>query len=102
MITLALALVVGFLFGVFALLGFGTARALRSDGWDDSNVFNFWRLLWHVFMHPEDFGKMWYLTPDQLTAIRLAQKHNDLPAKRPFWYISKDEYSEVLDSRPDE
>jgi len=54
-------------------------------GWDDSNFFNVLRVLCHLAMHPEDFVKMQY--PD---------------GKKPFWYLVKDEFSEVVNSRPNE
>jgi hypothetical protein len=57
-------------------------RARRS-GWDDSNIFNVLRVICHLALHPEDFLKMRY--PD---------------GKNPFWYLTKDEFSEVVDSRP--
>jgi len=78
----------GFAIGVLFLIGYGAKRALGSPGWDDSNVTNFLRLLSHVFLHPEDFGKMWYLDTDG-NAV-----------KKPFSYINKDELSEVVDTRP--
>ena len=42
------------------------------------------RLISHIAAHPSDFGKMQYED-----------------GKRPFWYINKDEFSEVVDTRPD-
>lgn len=77
--------IAGFLAGVLALLGYILWRMMRSDGWDKSNATNAIRLLIHVVMHPEDFGKMQY--PD---------------GKRPFWYVDKDELSEVVDARPND
>jgi len=57
-------------------------RARRS-GWDDSNIFNVFRVLCHLALHPKDFTEMQYKD-----------------GKRPFWYLTKDELSEVVDSRP--
>jgi hypothetical protein len=57
-------------------------RARRS-GWDDSNIFNVLRVICHLALHPEDFLKM---------------RYED--GKNPFWYLTKDEFSEVVDSRP--
>ena len=59
-------------------------RAMRS-GWDDSNVFNVFRVICHLALHSEDFLKM---------------RYED--GKNPFWYLTKDEFSEVVDSRPNE
>ena len=78
----------GTLFGMFCVVAYGAVRAMSSDGWDDSNLFNFLRLLLHVFMHPEDFGKMWYVDDDRQAT------------KRPFWYISGDEFQDIVQSRP--
>ena len=58
-------------------------RARRS-GWDDSNVFNVFRVICHLALHPGDFLRM---------------RYED--GKNPFWYLTKDEFSEVVDSRPD-
>ena len=78
----------GFLFGIFFFIGFGAYRALSDPEWDDSNITNFLRLLAHVFLHPGDFGKMYYIDT-------YGNKY-----RRPFWYISKDELSKVVDTRP--
>jgi len=78
----------GMLVGVVLLLGFILYRMMSNEGWDDSNITNAIRLLAHVTLHAEDFGKMWYIT-----------KH-EVPYKRPFYYVSKDELSEVVDTRP--
>lgn len=78
----------GVITGVLLLIGYGAYRAVRSDGWDDSNILNWLRLLSHVFIHPEDFGKMYY-------------KKADGSEVRPFDYISKDEFADNFpDSRP--
>jgi hypothetical protein len=90
----------GTLFGMFCVVGYGAARAMSSDGWDDSNVFNFLRLLLHVFMHPEDFGELFYLND----AARRRLKQDEFPTallQRPFWYISQDEFEGVVRSRPE-
>lgn len=67
---------IGFLFLLFA-------RARRCDGWDNSNMANLLRVLAHLATHPDDFAKMQY--PN---------------GKKPFWYLDKDEFSEVVNSRP--
>jgi hypothetical protein len=56
----------------------------RNSGWDDSNIFNTFRVLCHIALHPADFVLMQY--PD---------------GKKPFWYLVEDELSEVVNSRPD-
>lgn len=55
----------------------------RKTGWDDSNVFNVFRVLCHLALHPKDFTKM---------------RYED--GKDPFWYVTKDEFSEVVKTRP--
>lgn len=60
-------------------------RARRNSAWDDSNMTNIYRVISHLAVSPGDFGKMQY--PD---------------GKRPFWYINCDEFSEVVDSKPNE
>lgn len=80
----------GFILGLFAFIGYGAYRAVGSDGWDDSNVLNWLRLLSHCIMHPEDFARMFYLTEEQEDLIVKAGQSPE----RPFDYISKDEFSE--------
>lgn len=87
-----------FLAGALGLVLYMTIRMLKSDGWDDSNLLNGLRLLSHVAMHPEDFGKMFYLTEDQ----RKLLKNNGHNPERPFWYVSEDEFESVVKSRPDQ
>lgn len=55
----------------------------RKSGWDDSNIFNVFRVLCHLALHPDDFTKMQYED-----------------GKKPFWYLTEDEFSEVVNSRP--
>ena len=83
-----MAFLAGFLVGILFFIFYGGYRAVNSDGWDDSNLFNWLRLLAHVFLHPEDFGRMYYI-----------DKEGEI-ASRPFDYISKDEITEVVKSRP--
>jgi len=71
----------GILFCPFAIF----LRARNDDAWDDSNMMNIFRLVAHIATHPSDFGKM---------------KFDD--GTYPFWYINKDEFSEVVKSRPKE
>jgi hypothetical protein len=55
----------------------------KHSGWDDSNIFNVFRVICHLALHPEDFIRMQYED-----------------GKKPFWYLTKDEFSEIVDSRP--
>ncbi len=90
-----------FVFGAFALLGYMMHRMMGNSGWDDSNMTNAMRLISHVVMHPEDFGKMYYLTDQQRKIIMETMVYTDNAPKRPFWYVSEDELSEVVKTRPD-
>ena len=84
-ITICILLfVLGLIFGALLIPLIIYFRAMRS-GWDDSNVFNVFRVICHLALHPEDFLKM---------------RYED--GKNPFWYLTKDEFSEVVDSRPNE
>lgn len=73
----------GLFIGLFLFIGYVAHRALKSPKWDDSNLTNVIRLIAHVALHPEDFGKMTY--PD---------------GSYPFWYINKDEFEGVVKTRP--
>ena len=80
----ALVSIVSILLGIAVVPLVIYLRAIHT-GWDDSNFFNVLRVLCHLAMHPDDFTRMQY--PD---------------GKKPFWYLTKDEFSEVVDSRPNE
>jgi len=58
-------------------------RARKDSHWDDSNMTNIIRLVAHIATHPGDFGKMQYED-----------------GTKPFWYLNKDEFSEVVKTRP--
>lgn len=58
-------------------------RARKDKAWDNSNMMNIYRVVAHLATHPSDFGRMRY--EDQV---------------QPFWYINKDELSDVVKSRP--
>lgn len=77
-----------FFFGVTMLLSYQVMRMLRSDGWDKSNITNALRLIAHCTMHPEDFLHMWYVDAE------------GKPTRRPFFYLSQDELSDVVKTRP--
>ena len=86
--TTFIVFIAGFILGVFALLGYMISRMLRSDGWDSSNITNALRLISHTTLHPEDFGKMWYIDA------------GGYAAGRPFWYIGGDEFADNVRTRP--
>lgn len=76
--------IAGFILGVFVLLAYMVKRMLSSKNWDDSNITNALRVISHVVAHPDDFGKMQYQD-----------------GSFPFWYINKDEFSEIVKTRPE-
>ena len=80
---IVLAFFVTFLLGALCLPLLLFIRARRDDAWDDSNVTNMYRLIAHIGAHPSDFGKMSFED-----------------GKKPFWYINKDEFGDVVDTRP--
>jgi hypothetical protein len=84
----------GMVTGVVLLVGYGAYRAVNSDGWDDSNVLNWLRLLSYCHIHPENFSKMFYLTQEQIEKLIDFGWVNIVSDSRPFDYISKDEFSE--------
>jgi hypothetical protein len=99
----AIIMIAGFSFisGAIVLLAYILKRMMGNTGWDDSNITNALRLLSHVTLHPEDFGKMYYLTSEQLTLILQSGTAYDNPPIKPFWYVGDDELSEVVGTRPE-
>ena len=57
-------------------------RARKSGAWDKSNTFNIYRVVAHLAVHPDDFGKMYYDN-----------------GEKPFWYIDDDEFNDVVKTR---
>jgi hypothetical protein len=90
----------GFIAGMVSLLGYMMWRMMRNDGWDDSNITNAQRLLSHVVLHSEDFGRMYYLSDDQVMRLQTTEVAYDGPLKKPFWYVSEDEFQGVVNTRP--
>lgn len=83
-IAVLLAFVLGVISGIVFLFLYAFLRG-RKHGWDDSNMTNAIRLWCHVIAHPGDFLRM---------------KYED--GTKPFWYLSEDEFSEVVKTRPKE
>ena len=79
--TYILVAIVFFFLGIFSLFLYAFLRG-RKKGWDDSNLINPIRFYAHVILHPEDFPKMYYKD-----------------GSKPFWYLSKDEFSEIVKTR---
>ena len=91
-------LLLGFILGILVFIGYGAWRALHSDGWDDSNLFNWLRVLSQIYIHPEQLGTLYQLTDTQiLWVLNDASPNREL--FRPFWYISKDEFEGVVKTR---
>ena len=80
---LAIGYLVTFILGVILTPMILFLRARRDDAWDDSNMTNIYRLIAHITTHPSDFGRMQYKD-----------------GSKPFWYINKDEFADVTQTRP--
>ena len=80
---LLIGYLVTFILGVILTPMILFIRARRDDAWDDSNMTNIYRLIAHITTHPSDFGKMQYKD-----------------GTKPFWYINKDEFTDVTETRP--
>ena len=98
--TIAAIIVTSFFTGIFSLLLYILLRMMSNDGWDDSNITNALRVLSHVTLHAEDFGKMFYLNPTQVKILQETSTYQDNPLKRPFWYVNEDEFEGVVKTRP--
>ena len=66
----------------------GGVQFMKSPETDDSNLFNYLRVFGHIAKHPGDLGRLYYIS-----------KEGEI-GKRAFPYIDKDEYSEVVRTRP--
>ena len=73
MLTIVLSEILGLFIGI-TLFPIGLFLRARKSGWDDSNIFNIFHVLFHLSLHPDDFTKMYYKN-----------------GKKPFWYLTKDE-----------
>ena len=77
-----LAFILGIIIGILLVPIMIYLRA-KNTGWDDSNIFNVFRVLCHLALHPDDFTKMQYED-----------------GKKPFWYLTEDEFSDIVKTRP--
>lgn len=75
--------IAAFILGAVAMPALLFLRARRDSAWDDSNLFNIYRVIAHLGAHPSDFGKFVYKDT----------------GKKPFKYINEDEFSEVVKTR---
>ena len=82
MIEAILAFILGIIVGVLLVPIVIYLRARKSN-WDDSNIFGVFHVICNLALHPEDFTKM---------------KYED--GSNPFWYLTKDEFSDILKVRP--
>ena len=78
-----ISFILGVIIGFFLLPLIIFLRARRVGGWDNSNMTNILRVLAHLATHPNDFLQFQYSN-----------------GKKPFWYLNKDEFSEVVKTRP--
>ena len=97
-LTLIAIAIGSFVLGAVTLLGYMIHRMMGKPGWDDSNITNALRLLSHVTLHPTDFGKMYYINEHARIILNRNEFHFT-NRDRPFWYVDKDELSEVVKSR---
>lgn len=81
--------------GILAAIMYIVARMMKTIG-DDSNLLNPLRLLSHATAHAGDFRRMYYLTHAQMALLR----NNGHEPDQPGWYADKDEFSEVVKTRP--
>ena len=77
-------------FGMVLLVGFGCWRAVRSDGWDDSNILNWLRLFSLVCIHPEEFAGLYRLSDEELDTL----VEQGLTPVEPFKFIRGDEFAD--------
>lgn len=83
MLGIIIGYLLAFILGALCMPILIFLRARKCDQWDNSNMTNIYRIVAHLAAHPDDFGKMQYKD-----------------GKKPFWYISKDELSDVVNTRP--
>nr|DAX81767.1 MAG TPA: hypothetical protein [Bacteriophage sp.] len=83
-IAILLGYLLSFIIGALCLPLIIFLRARKCDQWDNSNMTNIYRIVAHLATHPDDFGKMQYQD-----------------GKKPFWYISGDEFTDIVKTRPD-
>jgi hypothetical protein len=89
-----------FILGALALYALEVYRIWSSDDSnDDSNINNPARALNHFIIHAKDFQHAYYLSPEEVAAIE-QELGIKLGGRRPFWYMDKDEYSQVVKTRP--
>jgi len=98
--TIAGLVILGFILfiaGFVACIMYIVARMMKTIG-DDSNMNNALRLMSHATIHPEDFGRMYYLTHAQMDLLR----NNGHEPDQPGWYTALDEFEGVVKTRPTE
>ena len=100
LIAVILTILVSFTAGMFSLLSYMLYRLMSNRGWDKSNITNALRVLSHVVLHPTDFARLYYMTPMQVEEV--LRQNPGWTLRRPFWYVTEDEFSEVVKSRPTE
>lgn len=97
-LSIVILIVTSFVAGIFIILAYMIQRMLGSDGWDKTNIMNALRVMSHLVMHPNDLDLMYYLSLDEV--IQIKNTLPDIKLAKPFWYIGKDEFESVVETRP--
>lgn len=79
-----------FISGMLFVAAFGCWRAVRSEGWDDSNILNWLRMFSLICIHPVVFVDLYRLTTEERNTLIEA----GFDPVEPFSFIRKDEFSE--------
>ena len=79
-----------FIGGILFVAAFGCYRAVNSEGWDDSNILNWFRMFSMICIHPVYFIHLYRLTDEEIDCL----KDNGFDPVEPFDFIRKDEFAE--------
>lgn len=79
----------GLVLGLLVFVVYFVMRALRSGGWDASNILNALRALSFLAAHPGVFPHL----VDERVGI-----DGDPKRRRPFWYLPHDEFKGVVET----
>lgn len=91
---------VSFLLGAFVLFGVMVWKIWTNDDvdtlFDDSNVHNPVRVLTGTVLHPKDLNRQFILDDKAIQIL----KDEGYQMRSVYWYIDKDEFSQVVRTRP--
>jgi len=94
------ALPTSFILGAVVLFGVMVWKIWTNDDkdtlFDDSNVHNPVRVITSTVLHPKDLNRQ-FILPDE--AIKIL-KDAGYQMRSVYWYIDKDEFSQVVKTRP--